>query len=107
MEDFIRSEITLALKPKVFEIYNDSAAHSDHRAMAGSTSKETHFRLNIVSDAFQSKNQPSRHRMVYALLREKLDQPGGIHALQLRTKTPDEEDQAPDKEEKQQRREQG
>lgn len=95
--------------------------------MAGSTSKETHFRsvlalrrselpllnlpttdrLNIVSDAFQSKNQPSRHRMVYALLREKLDQPGGIHALQLRTKTPDEEDQAPDKEEKQQRREQG
>jgi BolA-like protein 1 len=29
--------------------------------------------------------------MVYALLKEELDRPGGIHALQLRTKTPEEE----------------
>jgi BolA protein len=35
--------------------------------------------------------QPARHRMVYALLKEELDRPGGIHALQLRTKTPEEE----------------
>jgi len=47
--------------------------------------------LNIVSDAFKSKMQPARHRMVYALLKEELDRPGGIHALQLRTKTPEEE----------------
>jgi BolA-like protein 1 len=29
--------------------------------------------------------------MVYALLREELDREGGIHALQMRTKTPEED----------------
>lgn len=60
--------------------------------MEGSTSKETHFRLVITSDAFHSKSQPARHRMIYALLKEELDRPGGIHALQLRTRTPEEEE---------------
>lgn len=35
--------------------------------------------------------QPARHRMVYALLKEEMSQEGGIHALQLRTRTPEEE----------------
>ena len=60
--------------------------------MQGSTSRETHFRLVITSDAFKSKMQPARHRMVYALLKEDLDRAGGIHALQLKTRTPEEED---------------
>lgn len=30
--------------------------------------------------------------MVYALLKEEMDRAGGIHALQLRTKTPEEEE---------------
>ena len=30
--------------------------------------------------------------MVYALLKEELERVGGIHALQLRTRTPEEED---------------
>jgi BolA-like protein 1 len=48
-------------------------------------------RVNIVADVFNAKMQPARHRMVYALLREELDRQGGIHALQLRTKTPEED----------------
>ena len=36
--------------------------------------------------------QPARHRMVYALLDEELKREGGIHALQLRTKTPEEQE---------------
>lgn len=47
--------------------------------------------LVITSDAFQSKMQPARHRMIYALLRDEMAQEGGIHALQLRTLTPEEE----------------
>ena len=35
--------------------------------------------------------QPARHRMVYALLKEEMARDGGIHALQLRTRTPAEE----------------
>ena len=30
--------------------------------------------------------------MVYALLKEELERAGGIHALQLRTRTPEEEE---------------
>lgn len=39
--------------------------------------------------------------MVYALLKEEMERAGGIHALQLRTRTPEEEDRqnAKDKEE--------
>ena len=65
--------------------------HAHHKAMQGSPSRETHFRLVITSEAFQSKMQPARHRMVYALLKEELEKQGGIHALQLRTLTPEEE----------------
>lgn len=65
--------------------------HAHHQAMRGSASKETHFRVLITSEAFKSKMQPARHRMVYALLKEEMDRAGGIHALQLRTRTPDEE----------------
>lgn len=36
--------------------------------------------------------QPARHRMVYALLRDEMYREGGIHALQLRTLTPEEEE---------------
>lgn len=60
--------------------------------MEGSVSRETHFRLMITSEAFKSKMQPARHRMVYSLLKEELERPGGIHALQLRTRTPEEEE---------------
>ncbi|KAI4160239.1 MAG: hypothetical protein L6R39_000234 [Caloplaca ligustica] len=60
--------------------------------LSGSVSKETHFRIVITSEAFKSKMQPARHRMVYALLKEELDRAGGIHALQLKTRTPEEEE---------------
>ncbi|EJP65829.1 hypothetical protein NHJ13051_002369 [Beauveria bassiana] len=91
IEDTIRAKITAALNPMTLEIYNDSHLHSHHKAMQGSTSKETHFRLVITSDAFKSKMQPARHRMIYALLSEEMAREGGIHALQLRTLTPEEE----------------
>lgn len=45
----------------------------------------------ITSEAFKSKLQPARHRMVYGLLKEEMAREGGIHALQLRTRTPEEE----------------
>lgn len=59
--------------------------------MRGSTSTETHFRVIVTSDAFKSKPQPARHRMVYALLKDDMAKDGGIHALQLKTRTPEEE----------------
>lgn len=49
-------------------------------------------RVIITSEAFKSKMQPARHRMVYALLKDEMSQEGGIHALQLKTRTPEEEE---------------
>jgi len=91
MEDAMRSKITEAFKPTTLEIYNDSHLHSHHKAMVGNTSAETHFRVVITSDEFKNKMQPARHRMVYNLLKEEMAQQGGIHALQLRTRTVEEE----------------
>lgn len=111
-----RMQVTAAFNPQTLEIYNDSHLHSHHRAMQGRTSRETHFRyvpgpqtrtaessltnhrhlsssrLVITSEAFKSKLQPARHRMVYALLRDEMALEGGIHALQLKTLTPEEEE---------------
>jgi stress-induced morphogen len=36
--------------------------------------------------------QPARHRLVYGLMKEEMAREGGIHALQLRTRTPEEEE---------------
>jgi len=49
------------------------------------------LRVVITSEAFRSKMNPARHRMVYGLLKEEMAREGGIHALQLRTRTPEEE----------------
>jgi BolA protein len=50
------------------------------------------YSVVITSDAFKSKMQPARHRMVYSLLKDEMAQEGGIHALQLKTRTPEEEE---------------
>ena len=48
--------------------------------------------MTVTSPSFASKMQPARHRMVYALLKDEMSAEGGIHALQLRTRTPEEEE---------------
>ncbi|MCX7034387.1 MAG: BolA/IbaG family iron-sulfur metabolism protein [Arenimonas sp.] len=47
-----------------------------------------HFEATVVSDAFRGKLPLARHRMVYATLGELMG--GAIHALALRTLTPEE-----------------
>lgn len=47
-----------------------------------------HFEADVVSEAFRGKLPLARHRMVYATLGERMG--GAIHALSLRTLTPEE-----------------
>ena len=49
---------------------------------------EVHFEATIVSEAFRGKLPLARHRLVYATLGERMG--GEIHALSLRTLTPEE-----------------
>ncbi len=47
-----------------------------------------HFEALVVSEAFRGKLPLARHRMVYATLGELMG--GAIHALALKTQTPEE-----------------
>ncbi|KAF7376302.1 Bola-like protein [Mycena sanguinolenta] len=85
-------QLTLEFNPTVLKISNDSWQHRHHAAMRAQGSDgtgETHFSVQIVSAAFQSKTTMQRHRLIYATLKAELD--GGLHALSLQTRTEEEE----------------
>ena len=56
-------------------------------AAADSTGGGDHFAVTVVSPAFRDKSLVERHQMVYGALSALMPR---IHALQLRTVTPDE-----------------
>lgn len=85
MEKNIRQKITSELMPTHLELEDESASHSGHQMFQNPAS---HFRAVIVSDRFKDKSLVERHRMVYDLLKEELK--GAIHALALKTFTPEE-----------------
>lgn len=94
IENSIVEKITLSLSPTFLKVANDSHKHSHHQAMqTASNIKESHFRLEIVSDKFLGKNMPARHRLVYLLLEDEF-QNKGLHALQMKTKTVEEAEKA-------------
>lgn len=49
---------------------------------------ETHFKVVVVSTEFVQKPLIQRHRLVNGLLKEELA--GGVHALSIVAKTPDQ-----------------
>ena len=78
-----RSLATLA--PESLEIVDESAAHAGH---AGAKSGGGHYRLIIVSHAFEGKSPQLRHRMVYDALGPMMKQ--DIHALAIKAYAPGE-----------------
>lgn len=94
IEQTIRRKITESLHPAELQIHNDSKLHAHHAGMRGSSNTiESHFRLDIVSRAFENISKPMRHRLVYKLLAEEMSMADGVHAVQLSTKTPEEAEQ--------------
>ncbi|MEO8601273.1 MAG: BolA family protein [bacterium] len=61
-----------------------------HRGHAGAAGGGGHFRVCIVAAAFRGQNQVARQRAVYAHLGDAMR--SSIHALALRTLTPEEWD---------------
>jgi acid stress-induced BolA-like protein IbaG/YrbA len=53
-----------------------------------SSEDDTHFEALVVSPEFSGKRSLARHQMVYAALGERMGRE--IHALSLRTLTPEE-----------------
>jgi len=90
VESSILDKLTRLFQPSGLLITNDSWQHRHHAAMRNNDAAngETHFSVQIVSEAFKNKNTLQRHRMVNAALADEFK--SGLHALSLTTKTPEE-----------------
>ncbi len=83
----IEEIVSEALQPVRLEVADKSHLHAGH---AGARPEgETHFHLTIVSSFFEGENRVARHRRVNALLADLLAD--RVHAMQLKTLTPDED----------------
>jgi BolA protein len=78
----IEDKLRARLAPGTLVVENESKKHS---VAPGS---ETHFKVTIVTEAFQGLSRVERHRLVHAILKDELD--GGVHALTITSRTPDE-----------------
>ena len=75
--------------PAHLAIEDESHKHRGH--VGHREGGETHFRVEIVSAAFEGQSRVARQRLVYDALKDELA-PGGVHALALSTLTPSEAD---------------
>lgn len=82
IQEQIQQKITSTLAPVRLDVENESR---NHNVPAGS---ETHFKVLVVSGAFEGMGLVARHRRVHEILAEELK--GGVHALSVRAKTPAE-----------------
>ncbi len=83
----IEKKLGEGLKPRRLSVVDESHLHAGHAHAPAAG--ESHFRVEIVSASFAGLNRVARQRLVYGLLAEEMK--GSIHALALRTLTPEED----------------
>ena len=84
--DAIINKLREAFVPESLDVADESHLHEGHAGHR--PGGETHFRVYIVSPAFEGKSRIERHRMVNAALAGELS--GSVHALAIRAQTPGE-----------------
>lgn len=84
----MRDKLTAAFAPERLEVINESHLHAGHQGGAMDGTGETHFRVQIVSAAFDGMARLARHRAVNAALAEELA--NGVHALAIEPAAPGE-----------------
>jgi BolA protein len=84
----IEDKLRAAFEPALLEVVNESHMHKVPKGA------ETHFKVVLVSGAFEGKSSVARHQMVYRALSEEM-RPGKIHALAITSRTPAEWDADP------------
>ncbi len=82
----IESKLTAALSPTHLEIIDNSASHAGHSG--AHPEGESHFKVIVVSAAFEGQSRVQRQRMVYDALAQEMAE--HIHALELVTQAPGE-----------------
>jgi len=73
-----------ALSPTRIELTDDSEKHRGHGGY--NPAGESHFSLDIESEAFAGKSRVERQRLVYRALGELMKE--RVHALQIRARAP-------------------
>jgi BolA protein len=86
IRDIIINKLREAFTPESLDVVDESHLHEGHAGHR--PGGETHFRLYIVSQAFEGKSRIERHRMINATLETELK--GSVHALAISAKTPAE-----------------
>lgn len=82
----IRNKLETALAPDRLAVIDESHLHAGH---AGAREEgESHFRVEVVSAAFEGLNRIARQRLIYKALAEEMQT--DIHALAIDAKTPGE-----------------
>ena len=87
VQESVEAMLRGSLAPHHLEVVNESHMHS---VAPGS---ETHFKVVIVSPAFEGVAAVKRHQLVYGALGDmmgKKPSQGGIHALAITSRTPAE-----------------
>jgi BolA family transcriptional regulator, general stress-responsive regulator len=84
--DLIINKLREAFSPESLDVVDESHLHEGHAGHR--PGGETHFRLYIVSPAFEGKSRIERHRMINAALETELK--GSVHALAISAKAPAE-----------------
>ena len=84
--DLITQKLTEAFAPARLEVIDESHQHVGHAGHR--PGGETHYRVYIVSEAFQGKSRLERHRMINETLSSELK--GGVHALAIEARAPGE-----------------
>ncbi|HEY1746096.1 MAG TPA: BolA family protein [Xanthobacteraceae bacterium] len=85
-QDVITEKLQRAFAPESLRVEDESHRHEGHAGHR--PGGQTHFRLYIVSDAFNGKGRLERHRMINAALAAELA--GGVHALAIHAAAPGE-----------------
>jgi BolA protein len=84
--DIIVNKLREAFLPESLDVTDESHLHEGHAGHR--PGGETHFRVYIVSPAFEGKSRIERHRMVNTTLDAELK--GSVHALAIKAETPAE-----------------
>jgi BolA protein len=85
-KDTIINKLREAFSPESLDVADESHLHEGHAGHR--PGGETHFRVYIVSPAFEGKSRIERHRMINSALAAELA--GSVHALALKAQAPGE-----------------
>jgi BolA protein len=79
VKDVITNKLQEAFAPESLDVVDESHLHEGHSGHR--PGGETHFRVYIVSKAFEGKSRLERHRMINTTLATELA--GPVHALAI------------------------